>query len=139
MSEQREDAVAIEVEHLVKRFARSPRNAVDDVSFSVRRGETFGLLGPNGAGKTTTIGILTTRVRPSGGVARISGLDVAKDTIGVRQRIAVTPQRTNLDRSLRVGEILTYHAAYHGVGRTEREARAQELLEEFGLGARSSS
>ena len=72
MPEQREDDVAIEVEHLVKRFARSPRNAVDDVSFSVRRGETFGLLGPNGAGKTTTIGVLTTRVRPSGGVARIS-------------------------------------------------------------------
>ena len=137
MPEQREDDVAIEVEHLVKRFARSPRNAVDDVSFSVRRGETFGLLGPNGAGKTTTIGVLTTRVRPSGGVARISGLDVAKDTIGVRQRIAVTPQRSNLDRSLRVGEILTYHAAYHGVGRKEREARAQELLEEFGLGARA--
>src|SRR5215831_20671114 len=107
MSERREDDVAIEVEHLVKRFARSPRNAVDNVSFSVRRGETFGLLGPNGAGKTTTIGILTTRVRPSGGVARISGLDVANDAIGVRQRIAVTPQRSNLDRSLRVGEILT--------------------------------
>src|SRR4029450_3528810 len=96
MSERREDDVTIEVEHLVKRFARSPRNAVDDVSFSVRRGETFGLLGPNGAGKTTTIGVLTTRVRPSGGVARTSGLDVAKDTIGVRQRIAVTPQRSNL-------------------------------------------
>ena len=137
MSELREDDVAIEVEHLVKRFARSPRNAVDDVSFSVRRGEIFGLLGPNGAGKTTTIGILTTRVRPTGGGARISGLDVARDTIGVRQRIAVTPQRSNLDRSLRIDEILTYHAAYHGVGRKEREARAQALLEEFGLGARA--
>jgi ABC-2 type transport system ATP-binding protein len=137
MSERRENDVAIEVEHLVKRFARSPRNAVDDVSFSVRRGETFGLLGPNGAGKTTTIGVLTTRVRPTSGAACISGLDVAKDTIGVRQRIAVTPQRSNLDRSLRVGEILTYHAAYHGVGRKEREARARELLEEFGLGARA--
>src|SRR5262245_35331369 len=103
MSEQRDDDVAIEVEYLVKRFARSPRNAVDDVSFRVRRGETFGLLGPNGAGKTTTIGVLTTRVRPTSGAARVSGLDVAQDTIGVRQRIAVVPQRSNLDRSLRVG------------------------------------
>lgn len=137
MSEWREDEAAIQVEHLVKRFARSPRNAVDDVSFSVRRGEIFGLLGPNGAGKTTTIGVLTTRVLPSGGSARISGLDVARDTIGVRQRIAVTPQRSNLDRSLRIGEILTYHAAYHGVGRKEREARARKLLEEFGLGSRA--
>src|SRR6476646_2421539 len=104
MSERREDDVAIEVEHLVKRFARSPRNAVDDVSFSVRRGETFGLLGHNGAGKTTTIGVRTTLWRPCGVAARVSGLDVAKDTIGVRQRIAVTPQRANLDRSLRVVE-----------------------------------
>src|SRR5262249_60649128 len=97
MVERQDDEMAIEVEHLVKRFARSPRNAVDDVSFRVRSGETFGLLGPNGAGKTTTIGILTTRVRPSGGAARISGLDVAKDAIGVRQPIPVTPQRSNLD------------------------------------------
>jgi ABC-2 type transport system ATP-binding protein len=137
MLEQRDGDVAIEVEHLVKRFARSPRNAVDEVSFRVRRGETFGLLGPNGAGKTTTIGVLTTRVRPTGGTARVSGLNVARDSIGVRQRIAVVPQRSNLDRSLRVGEILTYHAAYHGMGRKEREARAQALLEAFGLGARA--
>jgi ABC-2 type transport system ATP-binding protein len=138
MPERRGDDVAIEVEHLVKRFARSPHNAVDDVSFRVRRGEIFGLLGPNGAGKTTIIGILTTRVRLTGGGARVSGLDVAKDAIGVRQRIAVTPQRSNLDRSLRIGEILTYHAAYHGVGRKEREARVRDLLEEFGLGSRAN-
>src|SRR5262245_23665145 len=60
---------AIEVAHLVKRFPRAGHNAVNDVSFSVRRGETFGLLGPNGAGKTTTIGILTTRVLPTSGRA----------------------------------------------------------------------
>jgi ABC-2 type transport system ATP-binding protein len=137
MSERREDGVAIEVEHLIKRFPRAQGNAVDDVSFSVPRGETFGLLGPNGAGKTTTIGILTTRVRLSGGRAAIAGLDVVAHPIGVKQRIAVVPQRSNLDRSLRVSEILTCHAAYHGVGRKEREARASELLEEFGLGARA--
>jgi ABC-2 type transport system ATP-binding protein len=137
MPERREDDVAIEVEHLIKRFPRAQSNAVDDLSFSVPRGETFGLLGPNGAGKTTTIGILTTRVRPSGGRAAIGGLDVVRSPIGVKQRIAVVPQRSNLDRSLRVGEILTYHAAYHGVGRQEREAHASELLEEFGLGARA--
>src|SRR2546430_14616764 len=102
MSERREDDVAIEVEHLVKHFPRARSNAVDDITFSVRRGETFGLLGPNGAGKTTTIGILTTRVRPSGGRAAIAGLDVVSHPIGVKQRIAVVPQRSNLDRGLRV-------------------------------------
>jgi ABC-2 type transport system ATP-binding protein len=54
----------------------------------------------------------------------------------VKQRIAVVPQRSNLDRSLRVSEILTYHAAYHGIGRTERNARAEVLLEELGLKGR---
>jgi ABC-2 type transport system ATP-binding protein len=137
MTEAGDTELAIEVDHLVKRFPRAQRNAVNDVSFGVRRGEIFGLLGPNGAGKTTTIAMLTTRARPSAGSAKVAGLDVAKDTIGVRQRIAVVPQRSNLDRSVRVGEILTYHAAYHGQPRNQREAQAQELLEEFGLGARA--
>src|SRR5438105_13025716 len=65
MLETQEVTKAIAVEHLVKRYRRAQRNAVDDISFSVRRGETFGLLGPNGAGKTTTIGILTTSVLPT--------------------------------------------------------------------------
>src|SRR5262249_45070169 len=95
-------ASTIEVEHLVKRYARAPRNAVDDVSFTVERGETFGLLGPNGAGKTTVINVLTTRAVPSAGRAAVAGVDVAADPMGARQRIGVVPQSPNLDRSLRV-------------------------------------
>ncbi len=136
MPQTQETSSAIEVDHLVKRFPRAQRNAVDDISFSVQRGETFGLLGPNGAGKTTTIGILTTLTQPTSGRATIAGIDVITDPIGAKQRIAVVPQRSNLDRTLRVGEILTYHAAYHGIARAERTARANALLEEFGLGER---
>jgi len=110
-------AHAIEVEHLVKRYPRAQRSAVDDVSFTVGQSETFGLLGPNGAGKTTVINILTTRALPSAGRATVAGVDAAVDPIGCRQRIGVVPQSPNLDRSLRVAEILTYHAAYHGVPR----------------------
>ena len=76
MLETQEVTQAIAVEHLVKRYRRAQRNAVDDISFSARRGETFGLLGPNGAGKTTTIGILTTSVLPNSGRAAIAGIDV---------------------------------------------------------------
>src|SRR5215472_5078991 len=137
MQEKQKVTQAIAVEHLVKRYPRTQHNAVDDISFSVRRGETFGLLGPNGAGKTTIIGILTTLTLPNSGRATIAGIDVVANPIGAKQRIAVVPQRNNLDRSLRVGEILTYHAAYHGVLRAERNARAHTLLEEFGLGGRS--
>jgi ABC-2 type transport system ATP-binding protein len=133
MLETQEVTQAITVEHLVKRYRRAQRNAVDDISFSVQRGETFGLLGPNGAGKTTTIGILTTSVLPNSGRATIAGIDVVANPIGAKQRIAVVPQRNNLDRTLRISEILTYHAAYHGVPRAERTARATTLLEELGL------
>src|SRR2546430_2037238 len=136
MLETQEVTQAIAVEHLVKRYRQAQRNAVDDISFCVRRGETFGLLGPNGAGKTTTIGILTTSVLPNSGRAPIAGIDVVANPIGAKQRIAVVPQRNNLDRTLRISEILTYHAAYHGVPRAERTARATALLEELGLNER---
>jgi ABC-2 type transport system ATP-binding protein len=131
-----DSAWSVEVRDLVKRYPRSTTNAVDGVSFSVRRGEIFGLLGPNGAGKTTTIGVLTTSVRPTSGSASIMGVDVARDPISIKQHIAVVPQQSNLDRSLKVREILTFHAAYHSVPRKEREARAGVLLDELGLGDR---
>jgi ABC-2 type transport system ATP-binding protein len=124
---------AIEVRDLVKRYPGSAQNAVDGVSFSVRRGEIFGLLGPNGAGKTTTIGVLTTSVQPTSGLASIMGVNVAERPVAVKQHIAVVPQQSNLDRSLRVREILTFHGAYHGVPKREREARADSLLSDMGL------
>ena len=74
MAAEPQEHYTIEVEHLVKRYPKAPVNAVDDISFTVRRGEIFGLLGPNGAGKTTTIGVLTTRVVPTSGVARSAAL-----------------------------------------------------------------
>jgi ABC-2 type transport system ATP-binding protein len=129
---------AIEVRDLVKRYPKSQFNAVDGISFVVRRGEIFGLLGPNGAGKTTTIGVLNTNVVPTSGKAWIMGIDVAADPISAKQAIAVVPQQSNLDRSLKVREILTFHAAYHGVPRKERNARADALLAELGLAERKN-
>jgi ABC-2 type transport system ATP-binding protein len=131
-----EQDAAIAVRNLVKRYPKAVVNAVDNISFTVGRGEIFGLLGPNGAGKTTTIGVLTTNVRPTNGSAFIMGINVAADPMSVKQRIAVVPQQSNLDRSLRAREILTFHASYHGLPRAEREARANALLNELGLGDR---
>ncbi|MGR7024832.1 ABC transporter ATP-binding protein [Geodermatophilus sp. URMC 62] len=127
---------AVEVADLVKRYPGRPVDAVAGVSFTVARGEVFGLLGPNGAGKTTTIGVLTTRVLPTGGTARVAGVDVAADPVTARSRLSVVPQRSNLDRSLTARQNLVFHAAYHGLGRAERNRRADELLERLGLGDR---
>jgi ABC-2 type transport system ATP-binding protein len=127
---------AVQVIDLVKRYPGRPVNAVDGISFAVRRGEVFGLLGPNGAGKTTTIGVLTTRVLPTSGSVSVAGVDVAADPVTARSRLSVVPQRSNLDRALTARQNLVFHAAYHGVGRAERNRRADALLEQLGLGGR---
>ena len=128
----------IAVEDLKKTYQPKARKgqevrALDGISFEVSRGEFFGLLGPNGAGKTTTIGILTTRVRPSGGFAKVEGIDVAGNPVAVKRRIGVVPQVNNLDRSLTAVENLTFHAEYFGIGKQERDERARQLLERFEL------
>jgi len=127
----------VEVRDLVKRYRKSKVNAVDGVSFGVRRGEVFGLLGPNGAGKTTTVGVLTTRVKRTSGTARVGGVDVGVDPVRARRLVAVVPQRNNLDRSLSIRQNLLFHAAYHGVPGAERARRADQLLAEFGLAERA--
>jgi ABC-2 type transport system ATP-binding protein len=129
---------AVEVSELVKRYPKSPVNAVDGISFGVRPGEVFGLLGPNGAGKTTTVGMLTTRVKPTAGKATVGGVDVTADPVAARSRLAVVPQRSNLDRSISIRNNLTFHAAYHGVPAGDAAHRADELLEQFGLAERGN-
>ncbi|HEX4246187.1 MAG TPA: ATP-binding cassette domain-containing protein [Acidimicrobiales bacterium] len=131
------DTAAVVVDGLVKRYPKGHVAAVDNLSFSVERGEVFGLLGPNGAGKTTTIGVLTTRVRPTGGRAYVAGIDVVKDPVRARAALAVVPQRNNLDRSLTIRQNLLFHANYHGVAQRERDQRATQLLDQFGLADRS--
>jgi ABC-2 type transport system ATP-binding protein len=127
------------VSDLVKRYRRNAPPAVDGLSFQVRSGEVFGLLGPNGAGKTTTVGVLTTRVRPTSGTATVQGVDVMADAKRARQLLAVVPQRNNLDRSLNIRQNLLFHAAYHGVGRAERNRRADEILERMGLAQQANA
>ncbi len=136
MGAERLAGSAVQVTDLVKRYPGRPVNAVDGISFAVRRAEVFGLLGPNGAGKTTTIGVLTTRVLPTSGTVRVAGVDVAADPVTARSRLSVVPQRSNLDRALTARQNLVFHAAYHGIGRAERNRRADALLEQLGLGGR---
>ena len=107
--------------------------ALDGLSLEVLPGEIFGLLGPNGAGKSTTVGILTTRVRPTGGQAWIGDLDVWAQQVAVKRLIGVVAQRPNLDFSLTAREILLFHGAYFGLDSRERGERADALLERFKL------
>jgi ABC-2 type transport system ATP-binding protein len=121
--------------------AKQPKNqipALDGLSLEVQPGEIFGLLGPNGAGKSTTVGVLTTRVRPTSGVAWIGEHDVWKEPTKVKHLIGVVPQRPNLDFSLTAREILVFHGAYFGIASKLRNERADGLLEKFKLTERGN-
>lgn len=107
--------------------------ALDTLDLAVRDGELFGLLGPNGAGKSTTIGILTTRIIPTAGRARVAGYDVVAAPDRVRQQIGVVPQRPNPDRSLSTLENLAFHAAYFGLPFSQAERSGRALLERLGI------
>ena len=107
--------------------------ALDGISLDILPGEIFCLLGPNGAGKSTTVGVLTTRVRPTGGQAFIGEYDVWQNQVAVKRLIGVVAQRPNLDFSLTAREILTFHGAYFGLSSQERAKSAEALLERFKL------
>ena len=125
------EASAIQVEGLTKRFGEVL--AVDGISFSIRRGELFGFLGPNGAGKTTTINMLTGLARPDSGSIRVGGLDCTANPRAAQHLIGVVPDENNLYPELSGVDNLCFCAALYGIRRKQRQARAQELLESFGL------
>lgn len=123
----------------VYRLRKRDIEAVRSVDLQVRPGEFFGLLGPNGAGKSTTLGILSTLVLPTGGVARVAGYDVLRQPVEVRRRISLGSQTNAIDRELTVGENLEFRARYWGLGRRAGRLRAGELLDRFGLGDRRNA
>jgi len=122
---------AIEVSHLIKKFGSL--TALNDISFSVGEGETFGFLGPNGAGKTTTIRILTGVTRPTSGTATIFGHDVEHDTIAARQSVGIVSENSNVYDDLTAWQNLMFSAELYHVGRKEREEKSTELLNKFEL------
>jgi ABC-2 type transport system ATP-binding protein len=125
------DAV-IEVEHLVRRFGMF--RAVDDIGFSVARGEIFGLLGPNGAGKSTTFKMLCGLLPPSDGKALVLGIDLRKAAAVARAHIGYMAQKFSLYTEMSVTENLTFFASAYGLGGQARNRRIAEALTEFGLG-----
>ncbi len=122
---------AIEVQNLTKYYGDFL--AVDHINFEVRQGEIFGFLGPNGAGKTTTQRMLTTLLEPTEGSIIIHGHDLARDAYPVKRRMGLVPEESNVYTELTAWDNLMFTARLYRVPRSERAARARELLETFGL------
>ena len=122
----------IEVEGLIKDFKGGVR-AVDGIDLQVAPGEIYGFLGPNGAGKSTTLLVLTTLLPPTAGTARVAGLDVVHHGPEVRRAIGASLQESALDPFLTGREHMRLQSALHGLGKSERDARGQELLDRVGL------
>ncbi|WP_372495667.1 ATP-binding cassette domain-containing protein [Kitasatospora humi] len=122
---------AISVRELSKRFGSL--TALDGIDLEVPAGTVFGLLGPNGAGKTTAIRILTTILRPTSGRAEVLGHDVVGEAAVVRGLIGLAGQYAAVDPNLTGRENLRLIGRLTRVSRDGRRARADELLERFGL------
>jgi ABC-2 type transport system ATP-binding protein len=132
MTESTQRSGGIQVEGLVREFKNGPR-AVDGIDLEVAPGEIYGFLGPNGAGKSTTVLMLTTLLPPTAGSARVAGFDVVSEGPQVRTAIGAALQEAALDPLLSGREHMRLQTALHGLGKAEREARGNELLERVGL------
>ena len=122
---------ALEISHLTKLYGKSV--AVDDISFSVEKGEFFGFLGKNGAGKTSTIHSITGIAQFQEGVIKIDGSDVVKDYREARKKVGLSPQEFNMDIFTSVRMTLDFVAGYYGMRKKERTKRIEELLNQLDL------
>ncbi len=117
----------ITVEGLTKRYARNV--AVDDISFSVEKGQIVGFLGPNGAGKTTTMRILTCFLPPTSGKASVAGYDVIEQPMEVKRRIGYLPETPPLYPEMEVCEYLSFVGKLKGLRGATLAKRADEVAD----------
>jgi ABC-2 type transport system ATP-binding protein len=105
------------------------REALCGIDLHVNAGEIFALLGPNGSGKTTLFRLISTLVPLQHGTIEVSGVDVSKDPLGVRQRIGIVFQAPSLDKKLTVDENIACQAALYGLSKRDMQRRRDEVLE----------
>ncbi|SDX42801.1 ATP-binding cassette domain-containing protein [Hymenobacter psychrophilus] len=122
----------VEIQHLTKTFGSQV--AVDDISFSVGKGEILGFLGPNGAGKSTTMKMALGYLPPSAGTVVVEGFDVRTAPLEVRRRVGYLPEHNPLYLDMYVHEYLEFIGLVHGLGGSGLRQRVRQLVERVGLG-----
>lgn len=131
------ERIAVRASRLTKVYAQL--RAVDEIDFSVRRGETFGLLGPNGAGKSTIMRMIACRTPLTDGQLHVEEFDVQRAARQIRALIGVVPQENNLDPDISVRQNLLVYARYFQLPRTRAVLRSDELLRFVGLEGRGAA
>ena len=121
----------IKVENLTKYYGEI--RGIDDISFSIEKGEIAGFLGPNGSGKTTTIRILTCFFPPTKGKAQVAGYDVTAHPMEVRKRIGYVPETVPLYPDMQVTTYLNFVAEAKRIGRGERKRKIGEVMEQCSI------
>lgn len=119
----------LEISHITKYYGQ--QLALNDVSFTAKKGEIVGLLGPNGAGKSTLMKIITCFIPPSRGTVTVCGHSIDDDTIGVRRCIGYLPENNPLYTDMYVREYLTFAAGIQKV--KNPKSRVEELIDKLGL------
>src|SRR4030088_3438085 len=117
----------IKVEHLVKSFGA--KHAVDDISFTVERGEVLGFLGPNGAGKSTTMRMITGFMPPTAGKVTVGGFDVTESPIEAKRLIGYLPENAASYPDMTVQSFLQFVAELRGLDRTARKKAVHHVVE----------
>lgn len=121
----------VEIDHLRKTYGALV--AVDDVSFTVERGEVFGLLGPNGAGKSTTMMMLAGLIEPDRGTIRLAGEELTHQDRKSRREMGVVPQELAIYPNLTARENLKFYGRLYGLSRSDLKSQIDEVLELIGL------
>src|SRR5450755_2684384 len=110
---------AVILNNITKVYGKEKKIAVDNISFSVNKGEVFGIIGPDGAGKTSTFRMLTTLLLPDGGTATVNGFDIVKDYKKIRNTIGYMPGKFSLYQDLSIEENLNFFATVFGTSVAE--------------------
>ncbi len=109
--------------------------AVDNLSFSVAKGQIFGIVGPNGAGKTTTLKMLSSLVRPSSGSIYMKGLDISRDAVAIKSFLGFLPEESPLYEGMGVEDYLMFFSELYCIPKDRAKKRIRELLFDMSLNA----
>ncbi len=127
--------LAISIQNLKKNYKETL--ALRGVSLEIPQGEFFGLLGPNGAGKTTLISCIVGLAHPSEGEVKVFDQSLKQNPLAAKMNIGFSPQEVNVDRFFNLQKTLEFQGGFYGLPYKESKKRAHELLEQFGLKAKS--